>query len=87
MGPQPSANYISRHVMEISGDEIAETVLKEFEKWPAKRKPLVRSDGMKEWVPLSGIVAQGLPLKWLAEAHKADLWGRKRQSYLLSRIV
>ncbi|PMD60842.1 uncharacterized protein K444DRAFT_527647 [Hyaloscypha bicolor E] len=44
--------------MEISGDAIAEVVLKEFEKWPAKRKPLVRSDGAKEWVPLSGIVAQ-----------------------------
>jgi hypothetical protein len=60
--PSPS-NYISSHVMEISGDAIAEVVLKEFEKWPAKRKPLVRSDGAKEWVPLSGIVAQGLPLK------------------------
>ncbi|PMD27891.1 hypothetical protein NA56DRAFT_696909 [Hyaloscypha hepaticicola] len=44
--------------MEISGDAIAEAVLKEFEKWPAKRKPLMRSDGVREWVPLSGIVAQ-----------------------------
>jgi hypothetical protein len=70
--------------MDIPGNEIAETVLKEFEKWPAKRKPLVRSDGLKEWVPLSGIVAQGPPMKWLAKAHKADLWGSKRQSYLLS---
>ena len=68
--------------MEISGDEIADVVLEEFDKWPAKRKPLVRSDGVKEWVPLSGIVAQSLPLKWLAEYHEADTWGRERQSYL-----
>jgi len=59
--------------MEISGDAIAEAVLKEFDKWPAKRKPLVRSDGSKEWVPLSGIVARGLPLNWLAEDHDADI--------------
>jgi tRNA-specific adenosine deaminase 1 len=64
--------------MEISGDEIADVVLNEFDKWPAKRKPLVRSDGVKEWVPLSGIVAQGLPLKWLAEDHEADNWDRER---------
>jgi tRNA-specific adenosine deaminase 1 len=57
--------------MEISGDAIAEAVLKEFEKWPAKRKPLVRSDGVREWVPLSGIVVQGMPLNWLAEDHEA----------------
>ncbi|PBP20962.1 adenosine-deaminase domain-containing protein [Diplocarpon rosae] len=44
--------------MNISGDEVAEVVLREFDKWPAKRRPLVRSDGVKEWVPLSGIVAQ-----------------------------
>ncbi len=59
--PSPS-NHISSHVMEISGDDIAEAVLKKFEKWPSKRKPLVRSDGAREWVPLSGIVAQGMPL-------------------------
>ncbi|KAL2069002.1 hypothetical protein VTL71DRAFT_15340 [Oculimacula yallundae] len=45
--------------MSISGDEIADVVLKEFEKWPSKRKPLLRNQGVKEWVPLSGIVAQG----------------------------
>ncbi|PVH88854.1 adenosine-deaminase domain-containing protein [Cadophora sp. DSE1049] len=45
--------------MDISGDEIADVVLKEFDRWPNKRKPLLRSDGVKEWVPLSGIVAQG----------------------------
>jgi hypothetical protein len=73
--PSPS-NYISSHVMEISGDAIAEAVLKEFEKWPAKRKPLVRSDGAREWVPLSGIVAQGMPLNWPVEDHEAEMWGR-----------
>jgi hypothetical protein len=45
--------------MDVSGDEIAEAVLEEFDKWPTKRKPLLRGEGVKEWVPLSGIVAQG----------------------------
>merc|ERR1711939_420221 len=49
----------SSHGMDISGDEIADVVLREFDSWPNKRKPLLRSDGVKEWVPLSGIVAQG----------------------------
>jgi tRNA-specific adenosine deaminase 1 len=64
--------------MEISGDAIAELVLKEFENWPPKRKPLVRSDGSKEWVPLSGIVAQGLPLNWLAEDLEVNMWVDKQ---------
>jgi hypothetical protein len=54
----PGHQTISNHVMEISGDEIADAVLREFERWPKKRKPLARSDGVKEWVSLSGIVAQ-----------------------------
>jgi tRNA-specific adenosine deaminase 1 len=45
--------------MDVSSDEIAEVVLNEFDKWPTKRKPLLRGGGVKEWVPLSGIVAQG----------------------------
>ncbi|KAH6661974.1 adenosine deaminase/editase [Halenospora varia] len=45
--------------MEINGDDVAEVVLKTFNSWEKKRKPLVRSDGKREWVPLSGIVAQG----------------------------
>ena len=49
--------------MELSGDDIAEAVLNKFEKWPSKRKPLLRNDGVKEWVPLSGIVAQGYALE------------------------
>ncbi|CCU75252.1 Putative tRNA-specific adenosine deaminase [Blumeria hordei DH14] len=36
-------------------DAIANVVLEEFAKWPAKRKPLKRSEGKQEWVPLSGI--------------------------------
>ena len=74
--------------MEISGDAIAEAVLKEFDKWHAKRKPLVRSDGSKEWVPLSGIVARGLLLNSLAEDHEADVWGRStRPAYLFGSSV
>lgn len=46
--------------MEVSGDDIADVVLKNFEKWEKKRKPLVVPGGLnKEWVPLSGIVAEG----------------------------
>ncbi|RDW80139.1 hypothetical protein BP6252_04777 [Coleophoma cylindrospora] len=46
--------------MEVSGDDIATVVLEQFEKLPAKRKPQVRGPGVREWVPLSGIVAQGV---------------------------
>ena len=45
--------------MDVSGDDIADAVLKQFDKLPAKRKPQIRGDGVREWVPLSGIVAQG----------------------------
>lgn len=44
---------------EVDGDEIADAVLKNFGSWEKKRKPLVRTNGVREWVPLSGIVAQG----------------------------
>ncbi|RDL41020.1 Adenosine-deaminase-containing protein [Venustampulla echinocandica] len=44
--------------MEISGDEIADVVLRRFDAWESKRKPLKRTNGVREWVPLSGIVAQ-----------------------------
>jgi hypothetical protein len=33
--------------------------LEEFRKLPAKRKPTVRDNGLREWVPLSGIVVKG----------------------------
>lgn len=44
---------------EPSGDEIANVVLKQFDELPTKRKPLSRGEGVREWVPLSGIVASG----------------------------
>ncbi|KAJ4147867.1 hypothetical protein LMH87_002369 [Akanthomyces muscarius] len=37
---------------------IAEAVLTQFSKLPAKRKPKVRDNGLHEWVPISGIVAE-----------------------------
>ncbi|KAJ3498014.1 hypothetical protein NLG97_g1454 [Lecanicillium saksenae] len=37
---------------------IAEAVLTQFCKLPAKRKPKVRENGLHEWVPISGIVAE-----------------------------
>ncbi|KAG9241731.1 tRNA-specific adenosine deaminase [Calycina marina] len=43
--------------MEVLGDDIALTVLQKFDSLPTKAKPLNRGNGMKEWVPLSGIVA------------------------------
>jgi tRNA-specific adenosine deaminase 1 len=50
--------------MEVSGDDIADVVLKQFDSWEKKRKPVVRTNGVREWVPLSGIIAQGrLPRK------------------------
>ncbi|CAG8962485.1 hypothetical protein HYFRA_00014220 [Hymenoscyphus fraxineus] len=44
--------------MEISGDGIADVALKQFASWEKKRKPLTRTNGVKEWVPFSGIVVQ-----------------------------
>ncbi|KFY07059.1 hypothetical protein V492_07478 [Pseudogymnoascus sp. VKM F-4246] len=44
--------------MELTGDSIAETVLKKFNSLPKKRKPIQRADHRREWVPLAGIVAQ-----------------------------
>ncbi|KAL6880971.1 tRNA-specific adenosine deaminase [Trichoderma novae-zelandiae] len=37
---------------------IARTVISQFDKLPSKRKPCVRDNGLDEWVPLSGIVAE-----------------------------
>ncbi|KAI1346121.1 adenosine deaminase/editase [Xylaria sp. FL0043] len=45
--------------MTVDPDLIASLVLQEFNKLPAKRKPVVRDNGLREWVPLSGIVAEG----------------------------
>jgi tRNA-specific adenosine deaminase 1 len=46
--------------MVVSGDEVADVVLKQFESWEKKRKPMNRTADIKEWVPLSGIVLHGL---------------------------
>lgn len=37
---------------------IARAVISQFEKLPSKRKPCVRDNGLHEWVPVSGIVAE-----------------------------
>lgn len=37
---------------------IARAVISQFNKLPAKRKPAIRDNGLHEWVPLSGIVAE-----------------------------
>lgn len=42
--------------MKPDADAIADCVLSTFERLPDKRKPRLRSDGSREWVPLSGIV-------------------------------
>ncbi|KAK7985080.1 hypothetical protein PG996_005680 [Apiospora saccharicola] len=44
--------------MSVTPDIIASLVLQEYEKLPVKRKPPVRDNGLHEWVPLSGIVAE-----------------------------
>lgn len=46
--------------MSVMGDKIACVVLEAFDALPKKRKPQVRKDAVREWVPLSGIVAEGL---------------------------
>lgn len=46
--------------MDCTGDAIATLVQRQFDELPAKRKPQIRGAGIKEWVPLSGIVAQGI---------------------------
>jgi tRNA-specific adenosine deaminase 1 len=47
--------------MTAEANLIASAVLSEFRKLPAKRKPAVRDNGLREWVPLSGIVVKGTP--------------------------
>ncbi|KAK6952500.1 hypothetical protein Daesc_007039 [Daldinia eschscholtzii] len=42
-----------------TADDIAALVQKHYNALPAKRKPVVRGNGLREWVPLAGIVAQG----------------------------
>jgi tRNA-specific adenosine deaminase 1 len=49
--------------MATEADEVAAAVLETFNKLPAKRKPAVRDNGLREWVPLSGIVVKGTNLE------------------------
>ncbi|KAF4466510.1 tRNA-specific adenosine deaminase 1 [Fusarium albosuccineum] len=44
--------------MTFQPDLIAQAVLQQFQKLPPKRNPTVRDNGLHEWVPLSGIVAE-----------------------------
>jgi hypothetical protein len=52
-------NFHDATPMEVTGDDIAETVQSQFDRLPQKRKPQARGDALREWVPLSGIIAQG----------------------------
>ncbi|KAI5922315.1 adenosine deaminase/editase [Camillea tinctor] len=45
--------------MTVTADLVASLVQQQYDQLPAKRKPVVRDNGLHEWVPLSGIVAQG----------------------------
>jgi tRNA-specific adenosine deaminase 1 len=44
--------------MASHSDSIASVVIEQFNRLPAKRKPSIRDNGLREWVPLSGIVAE-----------------------------
>ena len=65
--PIPRLTY-----MEHTGDSIAETVQTQFESLPAKRKPHSRASGVREWVPLSGVVAEGTQSRPRILALRAD---------------
>ncbi|OAA42711.1 Adenosine deaminase/editase [Metarhizium rileyi] len=51
----------------LRSNVIARAVISQFQKLPAKRKPVIRSNGLHEWVPLSGIVAEQ-DGKWICVA-------------------
>ncbi|KJZ69611.1 hypothetical protein HIM_10999 [Hirsutella minnesotensis 3608] len=44
--------------MPSRANRIARAVISQFNKLPPKRKPTVRDNGLHEWIPLSGIVAE-----------------------------
>lgn len=44
--------------MTSEADAIARVVLEKFDRLPSRRKPRVRDNGAREWVPLSGIAAK-----------------------------
>ncbi|PHH85888.1 hypothetical protein CDD83_11028 [Cordyceps sp. RAO-2017] len=55
---EPAAAAKRRVQMASRADRIADAVIAQFERLPPKRKPAVRDNGVVEWVPLSGIVAE-----------------------------
>jgi len=59
-------------------DEVADTVLKQFYDLPKKGNPLLRGGGVKEWVPLSGIVAEGEISGVVSQVQNANDVFRKR---------
>ena len=62
--------------MATEGDDIASLVLEEFRRLPAKRKPTVRDNGLREWVPLSGIVVKGEYIAGIIDNYGLDAdWG------------
>jgi tRNA-specific adenosine deaminase 1 len=44
---------------DFSPDDIAALIIEHSEQLPRKRKPAVRDNGVHEWVPMSGIAAEG----------------------------
>ncbi|KAK2075257.1 hypothetical protein P8C59_009399 [Phyllachora maydis] len=44
--------------MTVDSEGIADAVIREYEKLPSNRRPVLRDNGTQEWVPLSGIVAK-----------------------------
>lgn len=74
--------------MTTEADEVASIVLELFDRLPAKRKPPVRDNGTREWVPLAGIVAkQGDgSLKCLALAYVFQMFSKLRLVYWLAGL-
>jgi len=75
----------ARDAMEDAlSDGVADTVLKQFYDLPKKGKPLLRGGGVKEWVPLSGIVAEGEICGVLSQVQNANAVFRKREFEMCS---
>ena len=56
---EPHATKMENVSVSSFADGVANAVIAQFRQLPAKRKPLARESGPQEWVPLSGIVAEG----------------------------
>ena len=72
--------------MDFTGNDIADCVLRQFDGLPRKRKPQDRGNGIREWVPISGIVTKGgLACK---KNISIELTNPKRQQWIkMCRIV